>query len=95
LFSNTLPSTSTRFAFLSSKRFLTTHRVRAAERLVEVVATDLDVRRDEAAMVGSPPPNMMFSPEPSRKLFTILNGPGPFQPMIACDSPSDEWHSER
>ena len=32
------------------------------------------------------PPNMMFSPEASRKLFSIRYGPGPFHPQIACVS---------
>ena len=39
------------------------------------------------------PPNMMFSAPPSRKLFTILNGPGPFQQQIAWESAPWKWHS--
>ena len=37
-------------------------------------------------IAGSAPPNMMFSPVASRKLFSIRYGPGPFHPQIACVS---------
>src|SRR5206468_7798491 len=78
LFSNTLPSTTTSFAFFSSKRFLMRHvRPDAAPACVDVSfvqATGLKkwlprtviLLGTRSAMLGSPPPTIMFSPEPSR-----------------------------
>ena len=49
---------------------------------------------DRAWAFGSPPLNMIFSPEASRWLFTILNGPGPLVPRMACESNPATWISE-
>ena len=45
-------------------------------------------------IVGSAPPNSTFSPAPSSRLLTILNGPGPFHPAIACESAPTSWMFE-
>src|ERR1041384_7116426 len=43
---------------------------------------------------GSPPPNIKFSPAASKKLLTILKGPGPFHPAIAWVSKPTPWHAD-
>jgi hypothetical protein len=44
--------------------------------------------------LGSAPPNITFSPAPSSRLFSIRNGPAPFQPAIACESAPASLRSE-
>ena len=46
------------------------------------------------AIFGSAPPKITFSPEPSRWLSTILNGPGPLKQAMACASWPTAWQSE-
>src|ERR1041384_6180312 len=43
---------------------------------------------------GSAPPNIKFSPAASKKLLTILKGPGPFHPAIAWVSKPTPWHAD-
>ena len=95
LFSNTLPSTSTRWPILSSSRFLTCHTPCQAVGRVTWLRRISMSRGRLPATLGSEPPNMITSCPPSRWLLAILYGPGPFQPRIAWESLSLLWQSAR
>ena len=103
LYSSKLPSTRTRRAFLSSKRFLTAHSTPSNEGssffqrngFAMWFRTTSMSAGTRPGIDGSPPPNMMFSPEASRKLPAILKGPGPFHPEIAWASAVRSLKSEK
>src|SRR4051794_1639855 len=71
VFSNTFPSYSTRRAFLSSVRFFTVHFPRHAGSFATWFRRMVISDGERFAMPGSAPPNMMFSPAPPRKLFSM------------------------
>src|SRR5438034_11650904 len=67
LYSNTLPSTMTRWAFLSSKMFFTDHDcVRQASGFASVFPCTVMSDGIRFGTAGSEPPNMTFSPAASR-----------------------------
>src|SRR5689334_17453164 len=100
-FSITLPSISTRRAFFSSNRFFTDHALPANDGwpffhesgLLSVLRRNSTSLGISPLTLGSAPPSIKFSPDPSSVLLTILNGPGPFHPQMACASAPASWQS--
>src|SRR5258706_220301 len=97
LYSNTLPSTRTRSAFFSSKRFFTVQAVPAyvgssafhesgfTKWLCRISMSD----GTRSAVEGSAPPKSRFSPAASRWLLRIAYGPGPRAVSVGIRSAYD------
>src|ERR1700687_1970547 len=88
MYSKTLPSTSTRWAFLNSAKFFTT--MPAPNQFAWSFQYQLPMivmsEGTRLGMEGSDPPKSVFSEAPDRKLFWSRTGPGESQDAIACES---------
>src|SRR6266853_6924777 len=83
-YSKIFPSTRTRTAFLSSRRFLTINGLPPApptnpgcpfSQIKGLKKWLCRISISVGEVNDPPPPNRIFSPEASRKLFVILYGP--------------------
>ena len=84
---------NTRCAILNSNRFLTANgflrnptTYHPTQGLEKMIPAYFDIRRNITDERGPSPPKHDVFPRRLQLVVTILNGPGPFQPAMACVS---------